>query len=139
LAITPKEFNKLIPYTQQYDCVIASRWLPKSHVQCKEPLIVRFASRCLNIIVRTLFGIKIKDSQCGAKVFKTKLVQKVVPKCVVTDMTFDVELLWRIKKAGGTIKEVPIVWSHQKEHGKTRVIRNSYLMLKGMARMVRSQ
>ncbi len=136
MAITPKEYAKLLPHLKNNECVIASRWLPESQMTKREPLKTQIASRGLNLVVRMLFGIDIKDSQCGAKVFHTDFIKKVVKKCVVKDITFDVELLWRVKNAGGTIKEVPIVWHHDDSDSKTRVIKNSWLMLKGMARMV---
>ncbi len=138
LATAPEEFAKLILHLNNYECVIGSRWLAGAKVTNKEPLKVLFASRALNIIVRFIFNIPVKDSQCGAKVFKTAFVKKIIPLCIVKDITFDVELLWRIRKEGGTIKEVPITWHHNEEGSKTKVIKNSILMIKNMIRMVNS-
>ena len=39
---------------------------------------------------------------------------EVIPKMKIINSIFDVELLWRFKKAGGTIKEVPVNWIDDK-------------------------
>ncbi len=128
LAITPKEFAKLIPYAKDYECVIASRWLPQSLMTKKEPLKTRIASRGLNFIVRHIIGIDVKDTQCGAKIFQTKFLKKLIQKAKVMDITFDVEMLWLVNHLGGRIKEVPIVWKHSTLDSKTHVIKNSIKM-----------
>jgi hypothetical protein len=34
-------------------------------------------------------------------------------------MSFDVELLWKAKRKGYNIKEIPIVWEHKPKNGIT--------------------
>lgn len=128
LAIVPEEFAKLMPDIEKYDCVIASRRVRGALIANAEPWRIRLASRILNLLVRTFFWLKVSDTQCGAKVFKTKMVKKILPDCFVDKMAFDVELLWRIKKTGGTIKEVPIVWRHNPSESKTGVFKTGIRM-----------
>lgn len=60
-----------------------------------------------------LFGLKIHDTQCGAKIFKREKILEVLPKMRITNSIFDIESLWRFNKTG-TIKEIPVSWVDDK-------------------------
>ena len=51
-----------------------------------------------------------QDTQCGAKIFKTKIVQSLIPKLKVMNNAFDVELLLMLKKGGCTVREEKTLW-----------------------------
>jgi hypothetical protein len=96
-------------------CVIADRKSKESMIIEGQYILRRFASEAFNFMMsRVLFGLHIKDSQCGGKVFKKEYLDKVVPLMACHGFEFDVELLWRLKKAGCKIKEVPVVWKDDK-------------------------
>lgn len=115
-AIGPDDFYKLYTYLDRYDAVIGSRGMSRSHVvHYHQSAIRRLGSVVLELFfVNMMFGLRIRDTQCGAKIFKREKIMKVVPKMRIMNSIFDVELLWRFKKAGGTIKEVPIRWVDDK-------------------------
>jgi len=112
-SVNPSDFGKLITELEKVDCAIASRRLFESKITKKHPLKRRVSSRVFNILVNIMFGLGIKDTQCGAKVFKKDVIKKVLPKIKSRGFEFDVELLWRIKREGFLIKEVPIEWQHK--------------------------
>lgn len=96
-------------------CVIADRKSKESMIMESQYLLRRFASEAFNFMMtRALFGLRVKDSQCGGKVFKREYIDKVAPKMVCRGFEFDVELLWRLQKEGCVIKEVPVVWKDDK-------------------------
>lgn len=96
-------------------CVIADRKSKESMILEGQYLFRRFASGAFNFMMsRAIFGLHIKDSQCGGKVFKKQFIDKVAPQMACRGFEFDVELLWRLKKAGCEIKEVPVVWKDDK-------------------------
>ena len=96
-------------------CVIADRKSKESMIMESQYLLRRFASEAFNFMMtRALFGLRVKDSQCGGKVFKREYIDRVAPDMVCHGFEFDVELLWRLKKAGCEIKEVPVVWKDDK-------------------------
>ena len=99
---------------------ICSRYLKESHVLVKQPFYRKFLSRGWNLLVRILFGIPFTDTQCGAKIFKKQAIESVLPKMSAHGFEFDVELLWRMHKAGYKITEVPTTWIHM-EQSKFRV------------------
>lgn len=113
-ATAPKELNKLILELRDNDGVIGSRWLPESNILKKQSLARRAASRGFNLLSRTLFGLPFRDTQCGAKVFKKQVVDKVLNQLETANFAFDVELLYTLKKRGYKIKEVPITWEDKR-------------------------
>ena len=72
----------------------------------------RIASKILNIIlVRMIFGLDFKDTQCSAKIFKKEAIKDVLDE-LNTKNEFNVELLWKLKKKGYKIIGFPITWKH---------------------------
>ncbi|MCU0632605.1 MAG: glycosyltransferase family 2 protein [Methanolinea sp.] len=115
------------------DVVIGSRWIEGSVLIREQDLARRLESRVFNLIIRLLFGLKFKDTQCGAKVFKKAAIDAVIAHMVSTGFEFDVELLWRIQSAGFLIRECPISWHNM---GDSRVKRKDVLrMLCGLLRL----
>jgi glycosyltransferase involved in cell wall biosynthesis len=112
-AVSPEDFFKLVNEMDSMDCTIASRMAEGSIILNKQSFTRRTASRAFNLIVNLLFNLHIKDTQCGAKVLRRKTLDGL-PNFRTMGFEFDVELLWRVKKSGSTIKEVPITWSHVK-------------------------
>ena len=111
------DYEKLVKIIlkSKYDGAVASRYLPKSRILVKQPFYRKFLSRGWNLLVRIIFGIPFTDTQCGAKVFRKKALQKVLPKMKTHGFEFDVELLWRMQKARFKIAEVPIAWLHAEQ------------------------
>lgn len=96
-------------------CVIADRKSKESMILEGQYLFRRFASGAFNFMLsRAIFGLRIKDSQCGGKVFKKAYIDQVAPLMACRGFEFDVEMLWRLKNAGCEIKEVPVVWKDDK-------------------------
>jgi glycosyltransferase involved in cell wall biosynthesis len=112
-AVSPEEFDKLVKALDGADCAIASRYAATSKILAKQSLMRRVASRAFNLLVRMMFGLSFKDTQCGAKVMKKSIIDDVLQQMVSRGYEFDVELLWRIKRSGYSIKEIPIIWRHR--------------------------
>lgn len=114
MATSPEEFYKLISNIQEYDGIIASRYMPGAQVTPTRPLIKRLGSRLVyETLVRLLFGLRYYDFQCGAKLFKHSVISKVAPHLCVAQWAFDVELLYLCKRFGFKIKEFPTIWYDQ--------------------------
>jgi glycosyltransferase involved in cell wall biosynthesis len=109
---TPAEaFYDLIKNIKDYDGIIADRWNKKSSIIPKQNLFRRFISRGYNLIVRTLFFLPFRDTQCGAKVFKRKIIEENYDKLVTSNWAFDIALLYCLRKeSNARIKSLPTVW-----------------------------
>ena len=116
-SLDPKNLVELLQQIQTYCCVIASRYMRKSKWVNTETIFRRIASRGFNFITNLVLHLKVKDSQCGAKFFRMKVITKTLPQLEVTNWAFDVSILYHIKKEGYTIKEIPVSWNHV-EHSK---------------------
>lgn len=109
-ATQPPAYFDLVQKIGDADCIIASRWIPGAIVSPKQPLKRRVASRIFNWLVKTLFGVRIHDTQCGAKLCKGPAIRKVLPLLGLTRWAFDVDLLFQLRRSGFRIVEIPTVW-----------------------------
>lgn len=109
----PDAFYELVKKINGFDCVIASRYMKDSVVNPPQPFFRRIPSIVFNILIRILFGLHFKDTQCGAKVAKKEAVKRVVPQLTLKRWAFDIDLLYCLKKKGFKIIEVPTVWSEK--------------------------
>lgn len=103
------ELDKFSKYLADYDVLIASRALPESNIVVKQNIIKVTLGRAGNLIIRLLIDPRIKDTQCGFKLFNKK-VQPLFSKITINGFGFDFELIWLIKKNNLRIKEVPVTW-----------------------------
>ena len=111
MATPPKAFYNLIKNINNYDGIIASRWMRGSKINIKQPLLKRIGSRGFNILVRLLFNLKFKDTQCGAKLFKKYLIKDILKYLKLTRWAFDINLLYSAKRKGYNIIETSTEWN----------------------------
>ena len=112
-ATQPPAFHELVHQRDQADVVIASRWMPGAVLHQSQTSKRQFASRVFHAIVQGLFWLNIKDTQCGAKLMRREVVEKIHPALRIADMAFDINLLYVIKRGGFKILEVPTEWTDQ--------------------------
>jgi len=114
MATRPPYFYELIETINNYDVIFASRYMKESKVMPKRPWIKRWGRELIfNPLVRLLMGVNFRDFQCGAKLFKRQVLEKIVPEITMKDWAFDVEVLYLSKKYGFSLKEIPTVWYDQ--------------------------
>lgn len=113
-STSPEDFQKLLDEVARsgVDGAIASRRIKGARITVKQTLRRRISSRAFNVLVRIMFGLDFRDTQCGAKVFKKGCIKAVLPLMKTAGFEFDVEILWRLKKNGCRVREVPITWAH---------------------------
>jgi glycosyltransferase involved in cell wall biosynthesis len=112
-STTYAEMVRLIHLIGANDGVIGSRHMPGSDVQIHQPFARRVQSRVFNLIIRILFGLQYYDTQCGAKVFRREALLGLIDSLHATGFEFDVEILWKMKRAGFTVIEVPVAWNNE--------------------------
>jgi len=133
-ATAPEAFNDLIQKISLDGCIIASRWMKGAQMSPRQPLARRIASRCFNLMVRALFGLKLTDTQCGAKLFRREVILPVLRNLGVTDWAFDVDMLFQTKRLGASIREIPTVWNDV-AGSKIQIGRSSVRMFVAMVRL----
>ena len=66
-----------------------------------------------NLCVRMLVVPGIHDTQCGYKLFSAAAAKDLFATGRLNGFAFDVELLFLARRAGLTIREVPVTWRHK--------------------------
>ena len=133
-ATPPEAFDDLVQHIGDAGAIFASRWIPGAVVSPPQPLSRRIASRIFNFMVRKLFKVKIRDTQCGAKLVKGEAMRKVLPQLGLTQWAFDVDLLFKLRRAGYRIVEHPTVW-HDVAGSKINIPRASFEMTLALIRL----
>jgi len=110
-SITPENFFKLYKNRENYDCIIASRRKKSARIIPKRSWNKNLSSYLFNKAVNLLFNFKIKDTQCGAKLFAKDAVNCLLKNYSETGWIFDVDLIYLCKKNNLSILEQPIIWS----------------------------
>jgi dolichol-phosphate mannosyltransferase len=130
----PPALLELVRRAGEADCVIGSRWVEGAVLHRLQSWRRRFASRTFHFIVQLLFRMNIHDTQCGAKVMRREVVEKIHSSLVIADMAFDINLLYLIKRNGFTVLEVPTVWT-DKSGSTVSLFRTSLTMLLSVFRI----
>jgi len=88
------------------DAVIGSKFHPESKLDY--PPMRRIYSYIYYMLVRALFGLPVRDTQTGIKLFKRPVLEHVLPRILVKRFAFDLELLANVHHFGYRIVEAPI-------------------------------
>ena len=73
------------------DVIVGSKLHPASKVHY--PWQRRILSFCYRWLVKLLFGLTIRDTQVGMKIFRRKVLEDVLPRLLVKTYAFDIEIL----------------------------------------------
>jgi glycosyltransferase involved in cell wall biosynthesis len=133
-ATPPRAFHELVRHIGEVDCVIGSRWLPGAVLHIEQTNRRQLASRIFHSVVEFLFHLRIRDTQCGAKVMRRQPVEKIHSTLRIADMAFDINLLYSLKRGGYRVLEVPTEWT-DKIGSKVTLGRTSLRMLLSIIRL----
>lgn len=91
--ISPKGIMMLMAHMEWYnaDVIIGSKRHPVSRVNY--PFVRHAFSIGYHLMVKLLFGLPLTDTQSGIKIFKRKVLEKVLPRLLVKKYAMDVEML----------------------------------------------
>lgn len=109
MDISPKSMMMLMAHMDWYDAdiIVGSKRHPVSQVNY--PFIRKVLSLGYYFGVKILFGLKLTDTQSGIKLFKRKVVEKIIPKLLVKTYAMDIEMLAVARHFGfKRIYEAPI-------------------------------
>jgi glycosyltransferase involved in cell wall biosynthesis len=117
-STSPREFFKLYDKIDNFHGVIASRKIKGAIIYPKRKLTQDFFSMLFNLKTRILFGLKYKDTQCGAKLFRKDIAKFLTRNYSESGWIFDVDLLYLCKKNKIRILEQPIFWTDHVQDSK---------------------
>lgn len=91
--LNPNGLPLLLEHMKWYgaDIIVGSKRHPASKVQYSH--IRRIISFGYHLFVRLFFGLKVRDTQVGMKFFKRQVLEDVLPRLLVKEFAFDIEIL----------------------------------------------
>jgi glycosyltransferase involved in cell wall biosynthesis len=109
MEIDPNGISMILEHMEWYDAdiIVGSKQHPASKVNY--PTSRRIISFGGHLIAKYLLGINIRDTQAGLKIFKRKVLEKVLPRLLLKTYAFDLEMLSVANHLGfNKIYEAPI-------------------------------
>jgi glycosyltransferase involved in cell wall biosynthesis len=93
MEISPEEIGRMATLLDLYDAdvVVGSKRHPLSEVQY--PRLRRIQSAGYQLLVRTLFRVRVRDTQTGLKMMRREVASRVLGAALVKRFAFDLELL----------------------------------------------
>ena len=113
---------------------IASRAVRGSRVEVSQPFYRVLMGKGFNLIVQAVLLPGIWDTQCGFKLFRADVAHRVFADLVTDGFGYDPEVLFRARKQGVKIAEVPVVWRNSAPT-KVSAVRSSLDMLRHVIRL----
>ncbi len=89
---------------------IASRAMKKSRVEVSQPIYRVLMGKAFNLLVQAVLLPGIWDTQCGFKLFRADVAHDAFARLTTDGFGYDPEVLYRAKRRGVRIAEVPVIW-----------------------------
>lgn len=136
-ATLPNEMLRLAQTAAQFDGAIASRRHPAALLPARRSLPRRLTSAGFAYGVKRIFGLPYTDTQCGAKVLRRDVVERVLPLLSSRDLLFDVDLLLTLRALGYRVvhlvrdsRAVAYSWRRKKYNPGSGTDMNRYSLMK---------
>lgn len=128
-STSPNEIEKNLRFfAEGYDIVIGSRVLQNNTSKVKALFYRRFMGWIFNFFVSTFLIKGIKDTQCGFKMFRRRIISPLWEDIRLEGFGFDLEVLYAAQQMDYKIKEVAVNWKHV-DNSKVDLIKDSMRML----------
>lgn len=116
MDLPPEQMNVLLETMQneRADVVIGSKMHSDSKVDY--PFYRRVVSFVYFTITKILFGLPVRDTQTGLKVFRREVLEKCMPRMLVKAFAYDLELLVIAHHFGFRIEEAPVIVEYRPKY-----------------------
>ncbi|HVE58690.1 MAG TPA: dolichyl-phosphate beta-glucosyltransferase [Pyrinomonadaceae bacterium] len=139
LSTPIEELEKLVKpiETGEYDVTFGSRALDRTLIGTHQPWRREQGGKVMNLIIRTMSGLKFSDTQCGFKAFNMKKFRPLLGAMTVDRFGFDVEFLFVAQYHKLRLKEIPVRWNNV-EGSKVNVVRDTRRMVSELSQIRRN-
>lgn len=130
MEIDPDGISMLLEHMKWYDAdvIVGSKRHPASQVHYTE--LRRILSYGYYYLVKLLFGLSVRDTQAGIKVFKKDVLKRILPRLVEKRFAGDLEMLVVAKHLGyQRVYEAPIRLDYQFAEISSAATLNSILKI----------
>ncbi|HEY0487196.1 MAG TPA: polyprenol monophosphomannose synthase [Mycobacteriales bacterium] len=116
----PEELPRLLDALRGADVVLGSRWVPGGEV-VNWPRHRMLLSRGGTLYTRMALGLPLHDATGGYRAYRMRALQGIDVGSVASQgYCFQVDLAWRVWRAGFRIAEVPITFT-ERERGQSKM------------------
>ena len=116
----PSHLPALLAAAERADLVIGSRWIPGGAV-VNWPRYRKMLSVGANLYTRVLLGMPVRDATAGYRVYRAETLRTIGLRDVASHgYCFQVDLTWRVVRAGLVVVEVPITFV-ERERGVSKM------------------
>ncbi|OUW74331.1 MAG: hypothetical protein CBD76_00230 [Pelagibacteraceae bacterium TMED216] len=103
-------------------------------IEIGTPFIRRTYGKVLNYLIRIIFPINIKDTQCGFKFLSTNKLNEVINEIEFGGFIYDLDLIMVCRKLKFKIIETPVSYNFD-ENSSVSLIRDPILVIKDLVRL----
>jgi len=118
------------------DVVAASRQHPDSDISQHQSWLREHMGQSFNLLMRSMVGLDMQDTQCGFKAFSAKAAQAIFSLQKLEGFSFDVEILFLAHKLGFNTVEIPVRWVNE-PNSKVRMLLDPMKMFIDLLRIRR--
>lgn len=120
LSHHPKYLPAMLERAEEFDVVVGSRYVPGGGTK-GWPLKRRLLSRAANFYARSVLGLPARDVTGSFRCYRAGALSRIDLRSIrARGFVFNVEILYRLYKAGCSIVEVPIVFA-ERESGRSKM------------------
>lgn len=121
---SPDELPQLIDAVRSenraIDVAIGSRYTNGGKI-VGWPITRRVMSRCVNLYARICLGLKVKDCSGAFRAYRVACLSELPPRSIQSQgYSYLEEILWRLKRKGSSIGELPITF-RDRTRGQTKI------------------
>lgn len=116
----PRFMPEMVAQSQEFDVVIGSRYVPGGKIVGWGPKR-HFMSQGINFYAKAMLGLKTRDNSGSFRCYRVaKLAEVDWSKSYAKGYAFQEEILFRLRRAGASFKEVPITFE-ERRFGVTKI------------------
>ncbi|HET6402420.1 MAG TPA: dolichyl-phosphate beta-glucosyltransferase [Candidatus Kapabacteria bacterium] len=95
-----------------FDIAIGSRTAHDTKIIERQSFLRERVAKLFGFLQRNYLGLRLKDTQCGFKLFTQSAAHEIFAKVKLSSVIFDGEMLWLAKRMGYKVGEFPVEWTH---------------------------
>jgi len=117
LQIDPCDIDTFFNIMELYnaDVVVGNKYHIYSNIEY--PFIRKIISNSYRFLVKTFFDLPLRDTQCGFKLFRKSVIDKIMPILKETRYCLDLEMLIALRKKGIRVADAPVYVKKQDNIG----------------------
>lgn len=122
LQINPCDIDTFFNIMELYnaDVVVGNKYHIYSNI--KYPFIRKIISNGYRILIKTFFDLPLRDTQCGFKLFRRSVIDKIMPMLKETRYCLDLEILIVLRKKGIRVADAPVYVKNQDNTGSVSMV-----------------